>query len=448
MHRWKLVIIFAFLAHLPVSAEQWQARNAAEVAAAAHQAAPGDVIVLTNGRWEDQYLRFEARGTPQAPVTLRAQTPGQVFLTGSSRLDIAGPWLVAQGLRFESGALQHGQNIIRFTDKSSHSQLTESAIINYNPPDRSTRYFWVALYGDHNTVDHSLFQGQDHSGVTLAVVHKNDKIDAHTIKWNYFLDHKPGDGNGFETIRIGTSDSSQSRSETTIQHNLFERTDGEIEIISIKSGGNTIAFNTFRQAAGTVTLRHGSNNRIVGNYFLGDHIKGSGGIRIMGDGHTVENNVLQNLQGLVGGAIVFYCSQPDAAIDENPLITNVKVRGNSIVNSQTPAFNFDAGCGTLRRSVLPEAVAIENNTVIESRSDFSHGIMGPHWTLQDNIYIGKPDAHLPAAGVTRGDTNLKITSAGVPGIPGKSMQAPLTSCDVGPSWMRHCSPSSGRSRGD
>ena len=66
------------------------------------------------------------------------------------------------------------------------------------------------------------------------------------------------DGNGFETIRIGTGPSAYSDSNTRVENNLFERTDGEVETVSVKSGGNVIRANTFREVAGTITLRRGS----------------------------------------------------------------------------------------------------------------------------------------------------------------------------------------------
>ena len=64
---------------------------------------PGDTITLTNKVWQDADLLFKKNGTAANPITLRAQTPGAVILSGDSRLRIAGNWLVVDGLRFQNG---------------------------------------------------------------------------------------------------------------------------------------------------------------------------------------------------------------------------------------------------------------------------------------------------------------------------------------------------------
>ena len=51
--------------------------------------------------------------------------------------------------------------------------------------------------------------------------------------------------NGGETLRIGTSHYSLSDSFTVVENNYFERTNGEVEIISVKSGKNQIRNNVF-----------------------------------------------------------------------------------------------------------------------------------------------------------------------------------------------------------
>ncbi|MGY0565304.1 MAG: chondroitinase-B domain-containing protein, partial [Paraglaciecola chathamensis] len=54
------------------------------------KAKPGDDIILANGTWRDFEVLFEAKGNENKPITLRGQTPGKVFLTGQSKLRLAG----------------------------------------------------------------------------------------------------------------------------------------------------------------------------------------------------------------------------------------------------------------------------------------------------------------------------------------------------------------------
>jgi poly(beta-D-mannuronate) lyase len=94
------------------------------------------------------------------------------------------------------------------------------------------------------------------------------------------------------------------RSCGVIEHNLFVRCTGENELISIKSGSNTIRYNTFLDSPGAqLTLRHGNENLVYGNY-----LRGTDGIRIFGDRHQVFSNYLEGNTGGInignGGAEV------------------------------------------------------------------------------------------------------------------------------------------------
>ena len=70
--------------------------------------------------------------------------------------------------------------------------------------------------------------------------------------------------------------------------------DGENEIISNKSKGNIYTNNTFRRCRGSLVLRHGSEATVDGNYFLGEDVDGTGGIRITDANHNITNNYIQD----------------------------------------------------------------------------------------------------------------------------------------------------------
>ena len=54
---------------------------------------------------------------------------------------------------------------------------------------------------------------------------------------------------------------------TLVENNVFDKCNGEVEIISVKSGSNTLKGNTFIESRGTLTLRHGNGNKILENVF-------------------------------------------------------------------------------------------------------------------------------------------------------------------------------------
>jgi len=70
------------------------ATNLAQLKSLIGQALPGDTLTMANGTWTNADILFKRNGAPDKEITLRAQTPGQVFLTGASRLRIAGSYLV------------------------------------------------------------------------------------------------------------------------------------------------------------------------------------------------------------------------------------------------------------------------------------------------------------------------------------------------------------------
>lgn len=371
----------AVLAGLPVSsalADDIFVSNASEISSALAIAQPGDVLVMTNGTWHNQDINFQGTGTASQPITLRAQTPGQVVLTGSSTLEIGGQHLIVDGLYFKDGVHSAGAHVIQFRRGSTYARncrLTNTVIENVNNPDIEERFFWVSMYGTDNTVDHCRFDGFVNRGVTLVIW--DDWPNRHVIERNHFLDRPrytgSEDPNGFETIRIGTSDVSMLSSQAVVHENLFERCDGEAEIVSNKSHDNTYTSNTFLESKGTLTLRHGNNALVESNFFQGNNVSLTGGVRIIGEDHTVRNNYFENLDGRAGGVIVFESGTPNPVVSEYFQVKNAVVAHNTIVNCTDYAFRLDGGYSSTGRNLLPENCVIADNAVTTPSSNAVRG---------------------------------------------------------------------------
>ncbi|MCF3652044.1 polysaccharide lyase 6 family protein [Synoicihabitans lomoniglobus] len=330
-------------------------------------ARPGDEVVLANRIWTDLHIVFEGAGTPDQPIVLRAQTPGRVILSGDSTLAIGGNHLVVDGLVFTEGYPRASSSIIQFRHGDREAEgcrLTNTAIIDYNPPDRATRYFWVSLYGRRNRVDHCYFSGQAHSGVTVVAWLDGEPND-HRIDHNHFANHVSGEGeNGWESIRIGTSAFVDSVSRTTVEFNLFEECDGELEIVSNKSCENVYRGNTFLRSQGMLTLRHGHRCLVDGNVFLGERVRNTGGIRVIGRDHVVINNYIHGTRGRDGAAISIYAGVPDAGVSSYPTPHGAVVAFNTIVDVTGPHLFYARNLGSGRRTELPRDVVIANNLLV------------------------------------------------------------------------------------
>jgi len=391
-----------------LGAKEYPVSSASEIAALMSTVKPGDTLIMKNGTWKDQNIKLTSSGKVDVPVTLRAETPGQVVLSGNSSLQVDGSYVVVSGLLFTDGFLKKGASaVIRLN--GDHNRLTDSAVVDYNPPDKKARYFWVSLRGNSHRVDHCRLSGHNHSGVTLVVdLDGTDDTGRHLIDHNYFGNRPEGDGNGFETIRVGTSKYSMQNAHVTVEYNLFEKCDGEIEMISNKSCENIYRFNTFRESAACLTLRHGNRCWVEGNFFLGGKKRESGGVRVIGQDHTVINNYFEGTMGRAGGVISLWAGIPNSELNKYFQVTNALIAFNTIVNNNGPCIMLEAGFGEKGRTLLPDGVVIANNilynTVTKDPLIKGRKNDGLQWT--GNIGFGSAPGYDVAEGLTIADPDM------------------------------------------
>lgn len=327
---------------------------------------PGDTVLLSSGNWNDVKLEFKGNGTTISPIVFAAETAGKTIFTGNSQIEISGHWLVVRDFVFKDGKVAESGSIIAFRNGTStpahNCRLTNVSIDNYNPEDKNIDTKYVSLYGTYNRVDHCSFSGKNNSGATF-VVWLDETPDHHLIDHNYFGQREALEKNGGETIRIGTSEWESYNSNCVVEYNLFDECDGEIEIISNKSVGNHYRYNTFYHCEGTLTLRHGSDCWVYGNFFFGDERKDCGGIRIIGPGHRVFNNYLENLEGTsYRAAICLANGVPNSPANRYRQVDDARIGYNTIVNCKEP-FAIGAGVDD-EKSLAPTNSSIENNLII------------------------------------------------------------------------------------
>jgi poly(beta-D-mannuronate) lyase len=354
-------LVLLGVVRLAFSAER-RVANAAEIARVAADLKPGDVLVMADGDWQNQPIVFKGQGTPERPITLRAQTPGKVTLKGASTLTIDGDYLVASGLSFGDG--QSAGSAIEI--RGRHCRLTETAVTG------GSYKFFVHVRGTDNRVDHCHLAGKTSVHPTLQV-EVEGRPNHHRIDHNYFGHRPPLRQNGGETIRVGYSHQSMTNSRTLVERNLFERCDGENEIISNKSCENVYRFNTFRECGGMFTLRHGNRCRVEANFFLGNGKRGSGGIRVIGEDHTVINNYID---GVMEGGFWITAGIPDSPLNGYFQARNCLIAFNTFASSAGPAIDLDAGMGRSGRTLLPENITIANNFLCPKDSLATEGREG------------------------------------------------------------------------
>ena len=362
----------AFLAAGRASAVETLVTNQQEYRDAVERAQPGDVIVLANGVWRNFEILLVGNGEPERPITLTAETRGQVVISGQSNLRLAGSHLVVSGLVFRDGHTPTSA-VISFRrtkgEPANYSRVTETVIDRFNNPERHEIDFWVLMFGRHNRFDHNHVEGKGNLGVTMAVRldGEENQRNHHRIDHNYFGPRPILGSNGGETLRIGTSHHSLSDSLTVVENNVFERCNGELEIISNKSGGNVFRGNLFLESRGTLTMRHGNNAVVEDNVFLGNGVPNTGGIRVINKGHVVRNNYLHGLTGYrFGAAFTVMNGVPDSPLNRYHQVEDALMENNSIIECD---YIEMAGGSDEERSATPIDSTFRSNLVFNSNGE-------------------------------------------------------------------------------
>ena len=341
---------------------------------------PGDRVILQDGTytgWEQ--FDFYARGTSNAPVTFIAQNPGEAILSGAMYMRIYGEYLVVDGLVFHK-AWAVGGTMIDFRKEANHCaqnvRFTNCVIDDCNDPakDRTRSENWIVLHGKNNRVDHCYFARKPLAGIIVQIwldANGESYNNQHRVDHNFFGERPPLGGNGAEIIRIGHSWSSQFPSGTMIEDNVFYHCDGENETISVKSCENIVRRNLFYENCGSITLRHGHDNLIESNVFIGNNFRNTMGIRVINQGHKVYNNYMQEITGTGSdGAMVvrmgvYEKPTPETDIQKEPLtsyhrVVDVDIAFNSFINCTL--IDFGQGNGDKE----PRNVRFANNLVYHS----------------------------------------------------------------------------------
>lgn len=320
-----------------LSGAEYKVSSAAEVSAL-KSLKPGDVVIFGAGTYKDQKMVLKAKGTPDAPIVFKAEQPGRVVFTGDSQLQMSGTGMEVSGFWFKD-VVATGKCIVEM--KTTASKLTQCAITGKDTPqDKDTDYKWVSVYGENNTVDGCSFIDKKNIGCLFVVWFEEGKTPGHTITNNYFsrptvLYEEDGKSkiNGQEALRIGTSHHSMSSGNCTVEGNTFYRCDAEIEVISNKSWNNIYRRNLFLECQGALTLRHGNYGVVENNYFIGNGLKGTGGVRVIGTHQKIRNNYFENLGGMnYYSAVCLIQGVKDSPLNRYFQVTDTEVTGNTIIN--------------------------------------------------------------------------------------------------------------------
>lgn len=369
--------------------------NNTQLSSALTAALPGDCIVLANGTYTAFTITRD--GTAANPIVIRAANQGQATVSaGTIRLN-GTAYVTVDGLRITSpgGSINvddKDRNVIVSFFNADNCRITNST---FNPTTMPGNTNWVMLSGasNNNRVDHNKFGptpnwdvhfvwpcGHDViTGVTKPADRTpwaegngpfNPRMARNTrIDHNHFIGN--GAGNGGEAIVLGgigmTGDYQLLGS--IVEFNLFEDCSGDAEVISIKSSGNFIRYNTMRRCKAMIVSRAGNQNRIEGNFIFGEGVSGTGGIRFYEKDHVIFNNYIE----CESPALLTGNGDNYAGTFSHAQTFRARIVHNTFVSTSGGTVNLAYGSHDLK----PVQTTFANNIVRSNAGSCITGLTGP-----------------------------------------------------------------------
>jgi hypothetical protein len=243
---------------LPVSSGQ-------ELEEALAKAGAGDHVVLKDGTYGGN-LELTRSFPAGERLVIRAENPLGAKLTGRWR--IAGSGIILSGLAWEGeeSAVRISGSNVRLTRCSVRGSGTRGAIAIGNEPGESTRSVLV---------DHCDISGYALDAINIA---PDGIIEDVAVLRNYIHDQvRRGGGHNLNgtAVAVGIENSHREKPvRALVAWNLIDG-HGAANAIHVKSSENVIAFNTIektKRKQTNISIRHGRNNRIIGNTIEGGRI--------------------------------------------------------------------------------------------------------------------------------------------------------------------------------
>lgn len=367
----------------------------------------GGTIIVANGTYavpDDAPISLSGVGGRwNKPLTIMAETVGGVTFTGASSFVFENAHdLVLSGFVFtQSSTIEVAATCQSITFSRNEFRLADIEGMHF-----------MMVRADKTVLEYNWFHSKSTLGIFLGIEGANDTEMAENvhIHHNYFSDHSfPGD-NGGEPIRLGVSPRALSSAHAIVEYNLFERTNGDPEAISVKSSDNIVRYNTMRDSGGGIVLRHGNRTRVESNHI----IRGERGIRIYGNDHVIVNNYIGETADtaiVLGAGTVrdHYEGEPKNSRNKNDAADRVRIALNTVVGNA-------GGCisGETHRPISPMDCVIVDNIFQGDAEQLTKVPVSSGFTWAGNILWGAaPDGDAPTTGFTRVDPLLVRDEADV-----------------------------------
>jgi hypothetical protein len=362
---------------------------------AINNSSAGDVIILADGTYLNNTLNIG-----KSNITVKAATPGQVFLNGTNDININGNYITFSGFQFTSGDI--GSNIV-IEVYGKNNLLTQLNFSGYF----AKKYIEVKAGTQYNQISYCNMEKKPAaaaSGCTIQISTSPTVIGYHKIRYCSFKDYYGiGADFGNEPIRIGLSTENANKSRAIVEYCYFNNTGlGDSESVSIKCQENTIRFCTFtNQQNAMLVFRNGDNNVAYSNFFIN-----AGGIRVKEANNIFcYNNYFENSGvGSSADAVTYIYDTTTYPV----VLNNINFIHNTFYN-----------CGTIDMGGNGATNNTWANNIFQKSSGaiFSNPNLGTTWA--GNIYQGTLGMTVPS-GMNDIDPLLVTNADGYKGLSASS----------------------------
>jgi len=163
-------------------------------------AGPGTTITLADGTWNNTFIYIDDNGSAASPITIEAQTPGSVLMTGNSRVYMEGSYITVTGLVFQnpSNLINNGSTIEPVFELSqcNYCKVLNNKIDTYNGTEsqKTMTFKWILADGQYNEIAYNSFIGKYGIGSIINDNRNSSSPDYLQIHHNYFADRTPING--------------------------------------------------------------------------------------------------------------------------------------------------------------------------------------------------------------------------------------------------------------
>jgi hypothetical protein len=371
----------------------------------------GDIIILANGTYQNVTLNINNNN-----ITVKAQTPGGVFLNGADDININGNYITFSGFQFTNGDIGSSYVIEVY---GSHDILTQLNFSGYY----AKKYIEIKSGTTYDEISYCNMEKKPAdaiAGCTIQISTSATVPGYHKIRYCSFQDYSGlGGDNGNEPVRIGLGAEYLNKSRTVVEHCYFNNTGlGDSESVSVKCQENVIRFCTFtNQQNAMLCFRNGDNNVAYSNFFIN-----AGGIRVKEANNIYcYNNYFENSGvGSSADAVTYvYVAPLVPPTTANPRTLNLG-NINFIHNTFYNCGDIDLGGTGATNNTWANNIFQKNSGTI-----YTNPNSGTTWA--GNIYQGTIGITIPS-GMTSTNPFLALNSDGFRGL---SVNSPVNNSSAG-----------------